>query len=328
VKNDPVTLLVIFIALAFNFSNGLNDAANSIATVVSTRVLSPIQAVGLAALMNFVAAFAFGTAIAKTIGKGIVDPGIITPSVLLGGLIGGIIWILIMTHRGLPISGSHSIIGGFAGAAVASVGVGAINFPKVQKIMIFIPLAPLIGMVIAFSLMVAIIWLFKDYAPAAINSAFGKLQLISASFYSLGHGFNDAQNAMGIITATLFSAGYLSGEEFFVPFWVIIASHTAISLGTYLGGWKVVRTMGMKITKLAPVHGFAAETSGAIGSHYTHRHRDNWNSGQHHPHHRRFNNGRWLNQKANSCKMGDSKKDYMGLDFHNPGRSNHRSSYI
>ncbi len=261
---DPITLLVILIALAFNFSNGLNDAANAIATIVSTRVLSPMQAVGLAAVMNFVAAFGLGTAIAKTIGKGIVDPSIITPSVLLGGLVGGIVWILLMTHRGLPVSGSHSIIGGFVGAAITSVGVGAIQFAKLKRIVMFIFFAPVIGMVISFSVMVIIIWLFRGFTPSVINKTFGKLQLISASFYSLGHGFNDAQNAMGIITATLFSAGYLTGEEFFVPIWVILASHGAIALGTYMGGWKVVRTMGMKITKLAPVHGFAAETSGAL----------------------------------------------------------------
>jgi PiT family inorganic phosphate transporter len=263
ILSDPVTLLVILIALIFNFSNGLNDAANSIATVVSTRVLSPMQAVGLAAIMNFVAAFGLGTAIAKTIGKGIVRPEDITSAVLLGGLVGGIIWILIMTQRGLPISGSHSIIGGFAGAAIAHGGFGIINWVKIRKVMAFIPIAPLIGMIIAFSLMIVIIWTFRRFSPAGINKTFGKLQLISASFYSLGHGFNDAQNAMGIITATLFTAGYLQGE-FYVPVWVIIASHSAIALGTYLGGWKVVRTMGMKITKLAPVHGFAAETSGAL----------------------------------------------------------------
>ncbi len=262
---DPVTLAVIVIALGFNFSNGMNDAANSIATVVSTRVLSPMQAVGLAALMNFVAAFGLGTAIAKTIGKGIVKPEILTPAVLLGGLVGGILWIIIMTHRGLPVSGSHSILGGFVGAAISRAGISALNNPaKLKKILAFIPLAPLIGLVISFILMVAIIRLFRRFSPAFINNVFGKLQLVSASFYSLGHGFNDAQNAMGIITATLFSAGYLTGETFFVPLWVILASHGAISLGTYLGGWKVVRTMGMKITKLQPVHGFAAETSGAL----------------------------------------------------------------
>ncbi len=265
ILGDPVTLAVIIVALGFNFANGLNDAANSIATIVSTRVLTPMQAVGLAALMNFVAAFGLGTAIAKTIGKGIVNPDILTPSVLLGGLVGGILWILLMTHRGLPISGSHSILGGFVGAAMAKVGTQAIYNPeKLKKILLFIPLAPLIGLLISFTLMVVIIRLFKHYSPSAVNKTFGKLQLVSASFYSLGHGFNDAQNAMGIITATLFSAGYLTGDEFIVPVWVILASHGAISLGTYLGGWKVVRTMGMKITKLMPVHGFAAETSGAV----------------------------------------------------------------
>lgn len=265
ILRDPVTLAVIIVALGFNFSNGLNDAANAIATVVSTRVLSPMQAVGLAALMNFVAAFALGTAIAKTIGKGVVNPEIITPPVLLGGLIGGILWILTMTHRGLPISGSHSILGGFVGAGLMKGGPAAIHNPaKLKSILSFIPLAPLIGMAISFSLMVAIIWAFKKYSPSVINRAFGKLQILSASFYSLGHGFNDAQNAMGIITATLFSAGYLTGDEFIVPLWVILASHSAIALGTYLGGWKVVRTMGMKITKLTPVHGFAAETGGSL----------------------------------------------------------------
>ncbi len=260
---DLLVPLIISIALLFNFSNGLNDAANAIATVVSTRVLSPRQAVLLAASMNFVAAFAGGTAIAKTIGKGMVNPEMVTTPVILGGLIGGIIWILLMTHYGLPISGSHSIIGGFVGAALTKAGWSIVNIAKLKTIILFIFIAPVIGLIISFSLMVVFLWLFKGFAPAAINRVFGRLQIVSAAFYSLGHGFNDAQNAMGIMTITLFSAGILKGE-FYVPVWVILASHGAIALGTYLGGWKVVRTMGMKITKLAPVHGFMAETAGAI----------------------------------------------------------------
>ena len=254
---------IILVALAFDYINGFHDAANSIATVVSTRVLTPMQAVVWAAFFNFVAAFGFGVQVARTVGKGVVDAAVVDQWVILGGLLGAIAWDLITWYVGIPTSSSHALIGGFAGAAVAKAGFGALLLPGLLKILVFIVLAPVIGLALGFSLMVATQWTFRRFRPSRVDGLFRRLQLVSAAFYSLGHGTNDAQKTMGIIAILLFSAGYL-GPEFYVPVWVILAAHAAIGLGTFAGGWRIVKTMGMRLTKLRPVGGFCAETSGAI----------------------------------------------------------------
>jgi len=253
---------LIGVALSFDFINGFHDAANSIATVVSTRVLSPGQAVVWAAFFNFVAAFGFGTAVAKTIGKGMIDVNVVTFGVIFGGLFGAIVWDLITWYFGLPTSSSHALIGGYAGAAVARAGFAAIIPSGWSKTLIFIILAPLIGLVVAWTLTIIIFWLFRRASPRRVDRVFRRGQLLSAAAYSLGHGTNDAQKTMGIIAGVLFTAGYL--KTFSIPTWVILAAHTAIGLGTLSGGWRIIHTMGSKITKLQPVGGFAAETAGAI----------------------------------------------------------------
>ena len=262
---DPVFLLVSFIvltALAFDYINGFHDAANSIATVVSTRVLTPLQAVVWAAFFNFVAAFGFGVSVARTIGKGVVEAAAVDQWVILAGLAGAILWDLITWYYGLPTSSSHALIGGFAGAAVAKAGWGSLVPAGIVKIGMFIVLSPLLGLALGFSIMVIVLWLFHRVGPGRVDRAFRRLQLVSAALYSLGHGTNDAQKTMGIIAILLFSAGYL-GSEFYVPYWVILSAHAAIALGTLAGGWRIVKTMGMRITKLRPVGGFCAETAGA-----------------------------------------------------------------
>jgi PiT family inorganic phosphate transporter len=253
---------LIGVALVFDYINGFHDAANSIATVVSTRVLSPGQAVIWAAFFNFVAAFGFGTAVAKTIGNGMIDIHAVTFGVIFGGLIGAIVWDLITWYFGLPTSSSHALIGGYAGAAVARYGFGAIIPSGWTKTLIFIVIAPLIGLVLGFLITVAIMWIFQRKSPKSVDKTFRRLQLVSAAAYSLGHGTNDAQKTMGIIAGVLFTAGYL--KTFYIPIWVILAAHSAIGLGTLSGGWRIIHTMGSKITKLQPVGGFAAETAGAI----------------------------------------------------------------
>jgi PiT family inorganic phosphate transporter len=253
---------LIVVALAFDYINGFHDAANSIATVVSTRVLSPGQAVIWAAFFNFVAAFTFGTAVARTIGKGMIRLDAVTFGVIFGGLMGAIIWDLITWYYGLPTSSSHALIGGYAGAAIANAGFGAIIVSGWTKTLIYIVLAPLFGMTMGLVIMILIFHLFKRAAPRRIDRVFRKLQLVSAALYSLGHGGNDAQKTMGIIAGVLFTAGYL--KEFSIPVWVILAAHAAIALGTLSGGWRIIHTMGSKITRLQPVGGFAAETAGAI----------------------------------------------------------------
>ena len=253
---------LIFIALAFDYINGFHDAANSIATVVSTRVLTPGQAVVWAAFFNFVAAFTFGTAVAKTIGKGMIDLDAVTFGVIFGGLMGAIIWDLITWYFGLPTSSSHALIGGYAGAAVANYGFGAIIASGWTKTLLYIVLAPLIGMVIAFFLAVATMWICRRTTPRRVDRVFRKLQLLSAAAYSLGHGGNDAQKTMGIISGLLVTAGYL--KTFTIPIWVILSAHAAIALGTLSGGWRIIHKMGSKITRLQPVGGFAAETAGAM----------------------------------------------------------------
>ena len=255
-------VLIVLVALAFDFLNGFHDAANSIATVVSTRVLSPQKAVIWAAVFNFVAAFVLGTHVAKTIGSGMIDLKVVSQEVILAGLVGAIVWNLITWYYGLPVSSSHALIGGYAGAAIAKSGFGAILLSGWTKTLLFIVLAPLIGFVLGFILMVLILWIMKPFAPSRVDRYFRKLQLLSAAAYSLGHGANDAQKTMGIITGLLVAAGYL--KEFRVPLWVILISHAAIAFGTLFGGWRIVKTMGTKITKLQPIGGFCAETAGAI----------------------------------------------------------------
>jgi inorganic phosphate transporter, PiT family len=253
---------LILVALFFDYINGFHDAANSIATVVSTRVLSPGKAVIWAAFFNFVAAFTFGTAVAKTVGSGMIDVRIVTFSVILGGLAGAIVWDLITWYFGLPTSSSHALIGGYAGAAVAKAGFAAIIPAGWTKTIIFIFLSPLIGLVGGLGLMTAIFWIFRWTPPSRVDRWFRRLQLVSAAFFSLNHGANDAQKTMGIIAGVLFAAGYI--QKFEIPFWVVLLAHTAIGLGTLVGGWRIIHTMGSKITKLQPVGGFAAETGAAI----------------------------------------------------------------
>jgi PiT family inorganic phosphate transporter len=257
-----LVVLVIGVALVFDYINGFHDAANSIATVVSTRVLSPGKAVIWAAFFNFVAAFVFGTAVAKTIGSGMIDISAVTTSVILAGLIGAIVWDLITWYYGLPTSSSHALIGGYAGAGVAKAGTAVLIPSGWTKTLVFIILAPGIGFVLGFVFMVATLWIFRDFAPSRVDRWFRKLQLVSAAAYSLGHGGNDAQKTMGIIAGALFAGGLIS--EFRIDLWVILSAHAAISLGTLSGGWRIIHTMGSKITRLQPVGGFAAETAGAV----------------------------------------------------------------
>ena len=265
-SNFLAVVALILVALVFDYINGFHDAANSIATVVSTRVLTPGKAVVWAAFFNFVAAFTFGTAVAKTIGAGLIDISIVTFAVLFAALVGAIIWDLITWFYGLPTSSSHALIGGLAGAAIAKAGWGAIIASGWTKTLIFIVLAPLIGLVLGFLLMVAILWIFAGTAPGRVDHWFRRLQLLSAAAYSLGHGGNDAQKTMGIIAGALVAGNYLQlvNGELPIPLWVVLAAHAAIALGTLSGGWRIIHTMGSKITKLQPVGGFAAETAGAI----------------------------------------------------------------
>ncbi|MBM3818471.1 MAG: inorganic phosphate transporter [Acidimicrobiia bacterium] len=255
------TVALIAVALVFDFINGFHDAANSIATIVSTRVLTPGKAVIWAAAFNFLAAFGFGTAVASTIGRGMIDLSVVTSTVIFGGLMGAIIWDLITWYVGLPTSSSHALVGGYAGAAIAKAGFGSLIASGWSKTLMFIVLAPMIGMGFALILSVVCLWLFKGYTPWKVDRWFRHLQLLSAALYSLGHGTNDAQKTMGIIAGVLFTSGYLA--TFYIPFWVIMAAHAAIALGTLSGGWRIVHTMGSKITKLQPFGGFAAETAGA-----------------------------------------------------------------
>jgi inorganic phosphate transporter, PiT family len=260
--NLLAVIALILVALVFDYINGFHDAANSIATVVSTRVLTPGKAVVWAAFFNFVAAFTFGTAVAQTVGAGLVDIRVVTFAVIFSGLVGAITWDLITWYYGLPTSSSHALIGGYAGAAVTKAGWGAIIVSGWTKTLIFIVLAPLIGLALGFALMVVILWVFSRTSPGRVDRWFRRLQLLSAAAYSLGHGGNDAQKTMGIIAGVLFAGGYISA--FRIDLWVILIAHAAIALGTLSGGWRIIHTMGSKITKLQPVGGFAAETAGAI----------------------------------------------------------------
>jgi inorganic phosphate transporter, PiT family len=269
-------LLIIAVALIFDFINGFHDSANSIATVVATRVLSPGVAVIWAAVFNFAAAFVVGTAVAKTIGKGLVDPAVVDPNVVLGALVGAIVWNLITWWLGLPSSSSHALMGGLGGAAIAKSGVGSLLLGGWVRPIVFIFLAPLIGMVLGLGMSVALSWLLRHEGPGPMDKLFRRLQLLSAALYSLGHGANDAQKTMGIIAGLLVAsqamfAGQPGWRSYFylpsadhIPLWVELAAYSAISLGTAMGGWRIVKTMGTKLTKLRPFGGFCAETAGGI----------------------------------------------------------------
>lgn len=260
--NFNMLVLIVTITLAFDFSNGWHDAANSIATVVSTRVLTPIWAVVWAAFWNFIAAFLFGTAVAKTIGKGLVHIEMVNEYVLLAGLLGAILWNLLTLALGLPTSSSHALMGGYGGAAVAQAGFSAIIASGWTKPIVFIFIAPFIGLITAVLVTILTSWLVRRQAPQRVDRWFRRLQLISAAAYSLGHGTNDAQKSMGIITTALVAGGVL--KTYAVPFWVIIVCHLAMGGGTLAGGWRIVKTMGQRITKLNPFGGFAAEAAGAL----------------------------------------------------------------
>jgi inorganic phosphate transporter, PiT family len=261
--DGAIVAAIILVALVFDFVNGFHDAANSIATVVSTRVLSPRYAVIWAAFFNFIAFLFFGLHVANTIGKGIIDPAVVDPGVIFSALVGAIAWDMITWFYGIPSSSSHALIGGLAGAAVAKAGAGSLDTAGLAKVTVSIVLSPLLGLVLAFILMMLVFWILRRSTPAKVDGWFRRGQLLSAALYSLGHGGNDAQKTMGIITVLLFATGRL-GDTFYVPLWVVLACHAAMALGTLSGGWRIVRTMGLKITKLKPVGGFCAETGGAI----------------------------------------------------------------
>jgi PiT family inorganic phosphate transporter len=269
-------MAIILVAFIFDFSNGFHDSANSIATVVGTRVLKPLHAVLWAACFNFLAAFTVGTAVAKTMGAGMVDVSVVDPNVILGALLGALFWNIITWYYGLPSSSSHALIGGYGGAAVAKAGFGAIIASGWTKTLIFIVLSPVIGMLLGFGLMVGVYWIFHRTPPGKVDRIFRVAQLASAAFFSLSHGANDAQKTMGIIVGLLVSSNALFAAETgflhhlyvpnatHIPYWVEIGAYTAISLGTLFGGWRIVHTMGSRITKLRPVGGFCAETGGAL----------------------------------------------------------------
>jgi PiT family inorganic phosphate transporter len=257
-----LVVVIVVVALVFDFLNGFHDAANSIATIVSTRVLTPRKAVVWAAFFNLAAVFLFGFHVAETIGKDLVDLKAVNEYVILCGLIGAIFWNVLTWYFGIPTSSSHSLMGGYAGAAIAKAGVGSIILSGWTKTLIFIVIAPLLGMLIGFSLMVGLSWIFHNRSSSKVNNLFRKLQLVSAALYSLGHGTNDAQKTMGVITGLLVTTGYL--ETFAIPWWVVISCYIAIAFGTLFGGWRIVKTMGQKVTKLKPSGGFCAETAGGI----------------------------------------------------------------
>jgi inorganic phosphate transporter, PiT family len=269
-------LMIVLVAYIFDFINGFHDSANSIATVVGTRVLSPVAAVAWAAFFNFVALWAVGTAVAKTIGKGMIHSDVVTADVILAGLIGAIIWNLITWYFGLPSSSSHALIGGYAGAAIVAGGFGAIIPSGWTKTIVFIFLSPIIGMMLGFWLMIATYWIFRKTGPRKVDRLFRVLQLASSALFSLSHGANDAQKTMGIVASLLVAsqALFVNQQGFLkmfylpnadhIPFWIAFAAHFAIGMGTLFGGWRIVHTMGTRITKLRPVGGFCAETGGAI----------------------------------------------------------------
>ena len=259
----PLLIALVGIALFFDFLNGLHDAANSIATIVSTRVLKPQYAVAWAAFFNFIAFMFFGLHVAETLGTGIIDPGIVSPAVIFAALMGAIIWNIVTWVFGIPSSSSHALVGGLIGAGLAKVGISSIVWGGFLKTAGAIFMSPAIGFFLALVLVLAVSWIFVRQTPFAVDRTFRIMQFVSASLYSLGHGGNDAQKTMGIIAVLLFSQGYL-GSDFYVPFWVVISCQSAMALGTLFGGWRIVHTMGSKITRLNPMQGFCAETGGAL----------------------------------------------------------------
>jgi PiT family inorganic phosphate transporter len=259
-----IVIALVLVALAFDFMNGFHDAANSIATVVSTGVLKPHQAVLLAAFFNFVAVFVFHLSVAKTVGKGIVDQGIVDHYVVFGALIGAIAWNIITWYYGIPSSSSHALIGGIVGAGVAKAGTWALIPAGILKVVAFIFISPLIGFILGSLLLLAISWMFVRSTPSRVDRLFRRLQILSSSLYSLGHGGNDAQKTIGIIWMLLVAAGYVGMDESAPPWWVVIACYVAIGAGTMFGGWRIVKTMGQRITKIRPVGGFCAELSGSV----------------------------------------------------------------
>jgi PiT family inorganic phosphate transporter len=258
----PILMGLIFVALVFDFINGLHDAANSIATIVSTRVLKPQYAVAWAAFFNFIAFLVFGLHVAGTIGTGIIDPKIVDPQVIFAALVGAITWNVITWALGIPSSSSHALIGGLVGGGVAKAGLAAAVWTGLSKTLIAIVLSPLVGFLLALLLVLIVSWISVRTTPFVVDRAFRALQFVSASLYSLGHGGNDAQKTMGIIAVLLYSQGQL-GSTFHVPFWVVITCQAAMGLGTLMGGWRIVKTMGVRITRLTPMQGFCAETGGA-----------------------------------------------------------------
>ena len=261
-------LFVVFGAIAaalfFDFVNGFHDAANSIATVVGTRVLRPLQAVSLAAVANFAGPFIFGTAVAATVGKGIIQPEFSTVYVILAGLIGAIVWDLVTWWFGLPSSSSHALIGGLVGSALIAGGLQALVFGGVERVLVFMVVSPAVGFAIATAIAVALMYFLRRKVPGRVNRVFGRLQIVSSAFFSLTHGANDGQKTMGIITALLIAGGLLDSEEFVVPIWVIVGAAVAIALGTFFGGWRIVKTMAFRLTNLRPYQGFCAETGGGV----------------------------------------------------------------
>ena len=259
-----ITIGTISLALLFDFVNGFHDSANAIATVVGTRTLKPLHAVTMASITNFIGPFIFGTAVAATVGKGIIQPEFATTEVILAGLIGAIVWNLITWYFGLPSSSSHALIGGLIGSALISGGIQTIVFEGVEKTIIFMIASPALGFFMAFIFAILLVYFLKRKKPRSINRVFGKLQICSSIFFSLTHGANDGQKTMGVITALLIAGGFLQSNEFVVPLWVILSAAIAIGLGTFFGGWRIVKTMAFKLTDLKPYQGFCAETGGGV----------------------------------------------------------------
>jgi inorganic phosphate transporter, PiT family len=254
----------IAVALSFDFINGFHDSANSIATIVGTRVLRPIHAVGIAALGNMAGPFIFGTSVAATVGKGIIQPEFSTVDIILAGLIGAIVWDLITWYFGLPSSSSHALIGGLIGSALIAGGIKAIVMPGVEKVLIFMVVSPMLGFITAYGFSIILLYFLRNRHPMKVNRVFGRLQVLSSTFYSLTHGSNDGQKTMGVITALLIAGGFLDSKSFVVPIPVILIAATAIALGTFFGGWRIVKTMAFKLTNLRPYQGFCAETGGGV----------------------------------------------------------------
>ena len=259
-----IVVMLVVLAIAFDFMNGFHDAANSIATVVSTGVLRPVHAVVFAAFFNFIAIFIFHLSVAATVGKGIVQPGVVDTHVVFGALVGAISWNLITWYYGIPSSSSHALIGGIVGAVIAKAGVGQLIASGIVKTVAFIFVSPFLGYLLGSLMMVAVAWLFRRTRPGRVDKWFRRLQLVSAGAYSLGHGGNDAQKTIGIIWMLLIATGYTAASDAAPPLWVIVSCYVAIAVGTMFGGWRIVKTMGQKITKLKPVGGFCAETGGAL----------------------------------------------------------------